>query len=107
MAALFETSSRRRESRIRPLGAVVVTSRTVLDTACAQIKVWHKNADTRDLTLSINVSARQFRQPDFVAQVRAAIERHSIDPMQLKIELTESLLLFRWLLWVKSACNSH
>jgi EAL domain-containing protein (putative c-di-GMP-specific phosphodiesterase class I) len=39
------------------------------------------------------VSAKQFRQSDFVAQVQAAIERHAIDPMQLKLELTESLLL--------------
>jgi EAL domain-containing protein (putative c-di-GMP-specific phosphodiesterase class I) len=34
----------------------------------------------------------QFRQPDFVGQVKSAIERHAIDPMQLKLELTESLL---------------
>jgi diguanylate cyclase (GGDEF)-like protein len=74
-------------------GLILPIGYWVLDTACAQIKAWHKNADTRDLTLSINVSARQFRQPDFVAQVRTAINRHSIDPMQLKIELTESILL--------------
>lgn len=74
-------------------GLILPIGHWVLDTACAQIKAWHKNAHTRDLTLSINVSAKQFRQADFVAQVQAAIERHSIDPMQLKIELTESLLL--------------
>lgn len=74
-------------------GLIMSIGHWVLDTACAQIKAWHKHAHTRDLTLSINVSAKQFRQPDFVAQVRAAIERHSIDPMQLKLELTESLLL--------------
>lgn len=74
-------------------GLIMAIGHWVLDTACAQIKAWHKHAHTRDLTLSINVSAKQFRQPDFVAQVRAAIEHHSIDPMQLKLELTESLLL--------------
>ena len=74
-------------------GLIMSIGHWVLDTACAQIKAWHKHVHTRDLTLSINVSAKQFRQPDFVAQVRAAIERHSIDPMQLKLELTESLLL--------------
>jgi len=41
----------------------------------------------------VNVSARQFRQDEFVAQVRAAIQRHAIDPRLLKLELTESLLL--------------
>ncbi len=74
-------------------GLILPIGNWVLDTACAQIKEWHQNPLTRDLTLSINVSAKQFRQTDFVAQVRAAIERHSIDPMQLKLELTESLLL--------------
>ena len=74
-------------------GLILPIGNWVLDTACAQIKEWHQNPLTRDLTLSINVSAKQFRQSDFVAQVRAAIERHAIDPMQLKLELTESLLL--------------
>jgi len=43
--------------------------------------------------LAVNVSAKQFRQADFVAQVHAAIQRHAINPMRLKLELTESLLL--------------
>ena len=74
-------------------GLILPIGNWVLDTACAQIKEWHQNPLTRDLTLSINVSAKQFRQSDFVAQVRGAIERHAIDPMQLKLELTESLLV--------------
>lgn len=74
-------------------GLIVPIGNWVLDAACAQIKDWQKNELASDLTLSINVSAKQFRQPDFVAQVKSAIERHAIDPMQLKLELTESLLL--------------
>jgi diguanylate cyclase (GGDEF)-like protein/PAS domain S-box-containing protein len=74
-------------------GLILPIGNWVLDTACAQIKEWHKDPQTRDLTLSINVSAKQFRQADFVEQVRSAIERHAIDPMQLKLELTESLLV--------------
>jgi diguanylate cyclase (GGDEF)-like protein/PAS domain S-box-containing protein len=65
----------------------------VLDTACLQIKAWEQNALTRDLVLAINISPRQFRQPDFVAQVQAAVQRHAINPRLLKLELTESLLL--------------
>ena len=41
----------------------------------------------------MNVSAKQFRQADFVAQVQAAVQRHDINPMLLKLELTESMLL--------------
>ena len=74
-------------------GLILPIGNWVLDTACAQIKEWHQNPLTRDLTLSINVSAKQFRQADFVEQVRTAIERHAIDPMQLKLELTESILV--------------
>ena len=48
---------------------------------------------TRNLTLAVNVSARQLHQADFVAQVRAIVQNHAINPKLLKLELTESLLL--------------
>ena len=43
--------------------------------------------------LAVNVSARQFHQADFVAQVQAAVQRHGINPKLLKLELTEGMLL--------------
>jgi diguanylate cyclase (GGDEF)-like protein/PAS domain S-box-containing protein len=72
---------------ILPIGA------WVLETACAQLKAWQQGALTRDLVLAVNVSAKQFRQADFVAQVRDALQRYAVPPMLLKLELTESLLL--------------
>lgn len=74
-------------------GLILPIGQWVLETACAQLRAWQDDALTRDLTLSVNVSARQFRQPDFVAQVKAAIQQHAINPPLLKLELTESLLL--------------
>ncbi len=71
---------------IVPLGA------WVLDCACAQLASWGARADTRHLTMAVNVSAYQFMEPDFVAQVLAAVERSGADPAALKLELTESLL---------------
>ncbi|MDD5056838.1 MAG: EAL domain-containing protein [Sideroxydans sp.] len=65
----------------------------VIDAACAQIKAWQQNVLTRNLALAVNVSARQFRQADFTAQVQAAVQRHAISPVLLKLELTESMLL--------------
>jgi EAL domain-containing protein (putative c-di-GMP-specific phosphodiesterase class I) len=65
----------------------------VIETACAQLKAWQQNAVTRDLALAVNVSATQFHQPDFVAQVQAAVQRQAINPALLKLELTESMLL--------------
>ena len=47
-------------------GLIVPIGQWVLETACAQIKTWQQNAHTRDLVLSVNVSAKQFRQADFV-----------------------------------------
>jgi diguanylate cyclase (GGDEF)-like protein/PAS domain S-box-containing protein len=65
----------------------------VLDTACAQLKEWQHNELTRDLIMAVNVSARQFHQADFVAQVLATVQRHAVDPRLLKLELTEGMLV--------------
>jgi diguanylate cyclase (GGDEF)-like protein len=74
-------------------GLILPIGQWVLDTACTQLKAWQQDALTRDLVLAVNVSAKQFRQADFVAQVQAAVQRHAINPMRLKLELTESMLL--------------
>ena len=74
-------------------GLILPIGQWVLETACAQLQAWQQNAFTRDLTLSVNVSAKQFYQADFVVQVRAAVQRYAINPGQLKLELTESMLL--------------
>ncbi len=65
----------------------------VLEAACAQLEIWSSNASTRNLQLSINVSARQFRQADFVDKVRLALENANAPAARLKLELTESLVL--------------
>ena len=74
-------------------GMILPIGRWVLETACTQLKAWQKESVTRDLVLAVNVSARQFRQVDFVAQVQAAVQAHAINPRLLKLELTESALL--------------
>lgn len=74
-------------------GLIVPIGAWVLDTACAQIKRWQNDKQFSNMVLSVNVSARQFRQTDFVAQVRATIARNAIKPTAIKLELTESLVL--------------
>jgi EAL domain-containing protein (putative c-di-GMP-specific phosphodiesterase class I) len=73
-------------------GLILPIGQWVIETACAQIKVWQQDALTRDLVLAVNVSAKQFRQNDFVDQVRVSMLRNDIKPNQLKFELTESML---------------
>jgi diguanylate cyclase (GGDEF)-like protein/PAS domain S-box-containing protein len=65
----------------------------VLDTACAQLNAWQQNAQTHELTLAVNVSAKQFREADFISRVETAIQHYGIIPRMLKLELTESMLL--------------
>ena len=74
-------------------GLILSIGLWVLETACAQLKIWENSEHTRCLQLAVNVSARQFRQPDFVAQVIQVLLRHAINPSLIKLELTESLVL--------------
>lgn len=64
-----------------------------LASACRQLRQWQRDARTRHLQIAVNVSPRQFRQEDFVDQVRAVLHDTGADPTRLKFELTESLVL--------------
>ena len=74
-------------------GLILPLGQWVLETACAQIAAWAERMETADITLAVNVSARQFRQPDFVEEVVSVLERTNADPSRLKLELTESLVV--------------
>ena len=74
-------------------GLILPIGLWVLDTACAQLKAWQRDESTRNLVLAVNVSAKQFRDEQFVRHVQSAVQRHDINPPLLKLELTESLLL--------------
>jgi EAL domain-containing protein (putative c-di-GMP-specific phosphodiesterase class I) len=65
----------------------------VLDAAFRQIVTWSHNELTRDLVIAINISAQQFKQPDFVAQITSMIQKHGVDPSRVKLELTEGVAL--------------
>jgi EAL domain-containing protein (putative c-di-GMP-specific phosphodiesterase class I) len=71
---------------------IVPIGRWVLEQACAQLAEWARNPQRSHLSIAVNVSVRQFRDPDFVDQVMTAIANSGIAPHKLKLELTESLL---------------
>ncbi|MBU1350872.1 MAG: EAL domain-containing protein [Gammaproteobacteria bacterium] len=72
---------------------IVPMGHWVLRTACEQLSAWENDARYRHVQLSVNVSARQFRQRDFVARVVEVLRETGARPHLLKLELTESLVL--------------
>jgi EAL domain-containing protein (putative c-di-GMP-specific phosphodiesterase class I) len=74
-------------------GQIVAMGLWALHTACQQLKIWQSSPLTCDLSLAVNVSAKQFRKSDFVDQVRHILFETRAKPSHLKIELTESTVL--------------
>jgi diguanylate cyclase (GGDEF)-like protein/PAS domain S-box-containing protein len=73
-------------------GMIVELGAWVLDQACRQVALWRDSA-LGEVTISINVSARQLADPAFVGQVAQALTRNGIGPRQLELELTERVLI--------------
>jgi len=71
---------------------IIPIGRWVLEQACAQLAKWADHPERSHLSIAVNVSVRQFRDPDFVDEVMTAIANSGIAPHKLKLELTESLL---------------
>ncbi|RTL53492.1 MAG: EAL domain-containing protein [Rhodocyclaceae bacterium] len=74
-------------------GLILPIGQWVLEQACIQLRAWQASPLTTRLQLAVNVSPRQFRQADFASQVQQILERYHVQPAQLKLELTESLVL--------------
>lgn len=74
-------------------GLILPLGQWVLQSACEQLSRWAAMPALAHLTLAVNVSAHQFRQPDFVAQVLRTIDQCKANPQRLKLELTETLLI--------------
>ena len=72
---------------------IIDIGRWVLQTACHQLALWSKNEKTRDLTLTVNISAKQFALPDFVSEVVEILKQYQADPTHLKLELSERLVM--------------
>lgn len=74
-------------------GLILPIGEWVLQNACAQLKAWSECPSSEHFVLSVNVSARQFLQPDFVALVTRTLAQTGVNPRRIKLELTESLVL--------------
>lgn len=74
-------------------GVIVSIGNWVLMQACLQLKAWERISSAKGLKLSVNVSALQFSQPDFVETVTNTVQTSGCNPKYLTLELTESLIV--------------
>lgn len=75
-------------------GAIVAIGKWVLRAACAQMHQWQQQFPVHPpLSISVNISAKQFSEPDLIYQISQVLQATGLDPSSLKLELTESLLM--------------
>jgi diguanylate cyclase len=71
---------------------IVQIGRWILDAACKQLRLWHLEGFS-DLSVAVNLSARQFRQPDLLGMIQKTVASHGLQPRHVVIELTESVVM--------------
>lgn len=74
-------------------GLILPIGKWVIQEACSRLGKWKSDPGLLHLSLAVNVSARQFRDPTFPEQIAEAIGKNGIFPGKLKLELTESMVL--------------
>ena len=75
-------------------GLIVPLGRWVLEQACRQVASWRETMpEGHELSVSVNVSARQLQHPDFVHDVRVALDAAALDPRRLVLEITENVVI--------------
>ncbi len=73
-------------------GLIVPIGRWVIETACAQARMWQEQG-APPIPIAINISGRQFKQPDFVDILVDIVEQSGLDPKWLELEITESVVM--------------
>jgi EAL domain-containing protein (putative c-di-GMP-specific phosphodiesterase class I) len=75
-------------------GLIVPIGKWVLLEACARIKQWQEAHPRKEpLTMGVNLSVKQFAQPDLIDQIKTAIETTGVAPRSLQLEITESSII--------------
>lgn len=74
-------------------GLIVPLGISMLRQACNQIVEWQKKVPHQILSISVNLSSRQFRQPNLVEEVKKVLTETRLDPNLLRLEITESAIM--------------
>lgn len=72
-------------------GLIIPVGKWIIKETCRQCAIWNEMG-MKDLKISINLSARQFNDPDLIIDIQSSIQTYQISPSQLEFEVTESLL---------------
>ena len=81
-------------SHVEETGLIVPIGKWVLAEACKQLQVWQKQFQS-DLTISVNLSSKQFSQADLVQDISLILEQTELAPNTLMLEITESTIMER------------
>jgi diguanylate cyclase len=71
---------------------IVQIGHWIMDAACRQARLWHDRG-FQDLSIAVNLSARQFRQPDLPAMILKTVAAHGLHPHHIDLELTETVVM--------------
>jgi EAL domain-containing protein (putative c-di-GMP-specific phosphodiesterase class I) len=75
-------------------GLIVPMGRWVLNEACRQMNQWHcKHTREQPLSIGVNLSVKQFSQPDLIDQIAGAVQSSGISPRSLRVEITEAAII--------------
>jgi diguanylate cyclase (GGDEF)-like protein/PAS domain S-box-containing protein len=74
-------------------GTIVALGRWVVSEACRQLRRWHDLSGHTDLVVAVNMSARNFQDPQLVSLIAEALRTHGVPSANLVIEITESILI--------------
>jgi diguanylate cyclase (GGDEF)-like protein/PAS domain S-box-containing protein len=75
------------------IGLIIQIDRWVLHEACKQIGAWQVEYGDPALTVSVNLSSKQFAHENLVGEIRDALERNGLEARSLKLEITETVLM--------------
>jgi diguanylate cyclase (GGDEF)-like protein/PAS domain S-box-containing protein len=75
-------------------GLIVQLGTHILEEACTTLNEWRKQSkDAEQLTMAVNISARQFMEPKLVSEVEAILKKTGLPPEMLKLEITETVVM--------------
>ena len=74
-------------------GMIIDLGWWVLQQACQQIRLWQQLFQTRSLTVSVNLSSRQFLQSDLASKLEQLLQEYDLSAASLKLEITESIIM--------------